>query len=328
MGNVTSQYPIQLFDGYTTGNPDRDSREDDCKVDSHDYDQLAAEIIALQSIAAVPNIQATSFLYVDKNRTDALTPDGSLLRPFRTIEAAMLAASILATETNRIMIGIFPGRYVLPSTVNLIPFVSIGGVLNGLPDSIYIESSGEVFRAPTSMNLGGACLSNLLLSCTSTVPTDWAIRIQSRGNVLFQNVSIFSTVNGVLLEGDSVGVGIFMGVSATGDAVKADGTSFLALEHGVVGGGGGVKYDLILGTNATVRLDSSTFFYNALILNNGTLTYSSIDSQLKNTSTVSGTTVKDALNTLAHIPDPSILGNGYYRIQVTDGVVAWVIDDA
>ncbi len=45
-----AQYPDGQFDGYTTGNTDRDSREDDCRPDYHDYDQLAAEIIAIQSV--------------------------------------------------------------------------------------------------------------------------------------------------------------------------------------------------------------------------------------------------------------------------------------
>jgi hypothetical protein len=45
----TAAYPTGTFDGYSTGNPDRDAREDDCRPDFHDYDQLAAEVIALET---------------------------------------------------------------------------------------------------------------------------------------------------------------------------------------------------------------------------------------------------------------------------------------
>jgi hypothetical protein len=46
----TSAYPGVPFDGFTTGNRDRDSREDDIRPDYHDYDQLAAEIVALETV--------------------------------------------------------------------------------------------------------------------------------------------------------------------------------------------------------------------------------------------------------------------------------------
>ncbi len=45
----TAQYPSKIFDGYSTGNPERNSRLDDINPMARDYDQLAAEIIATQT---------------------------------------------------------------------------------------------------------------------------------------------------------------------------------------------------------------------------------------------------------------------------------------
>jgi hypothetical protein len=50
MAQRSSRYPSSPFDGYSTGNNDRDSREDDVNPDFHDFDQLAAEVIAIQTV--------------------------------------------------------------------------------------------------------------------------------------------------------------------------------------------------------------------------------------------------------------------------------------
>jgi hypothetical protein len=268
--------------------------------------------------------QVTSLLYVDKNRTDTYTPDGSILRPFKGLEAAMLAASG-ATELNRFAIVVFPGRYTLTATLVLRAFVDICGIApNASANPVYIEFAGEVLTAPTSMNLGGVCLANLLIVCLSDTPTDWAVRIQTRGNVFFQNVCVFSNANGVVLEGDSVGVSAFLGVSSVGDALKVQGTSFLALEHGMISGGGGESaHDLIVEANATVYVDSSTWFQNDALAISGTMFCTSVDSQTRNTSNVEGATTKDALNTLASIPDPRSLPDGNYVLHVAGGAASW-----
>lgn len=54
-----AQYPTQIFDGFSTGNPDRDERNDDCDPDFNDYDQLAAELISVQTTL---DASATSYL--------------------------------------------------------------------------------------------------------------------------------------------------------------------------------------------------------------------------------------------------------------------------
>jgi hypothetical protein len=54
-----AQYPDQIFDGYTTGNTDRDERNDDVQPDFHDYDQLAAELISIETTL---NNSATTYL--------------------------------------------------------------------------------------------------------------------------------------------------------------------------------------------------------------------------------------------------------------------------
>lgn len=46
----TPQFPAAIFDGCTTGNTDRDERNDDCQPDFHDFDQLAAELISVQTV--------------------------------------------------------------------------------------------------------------------------------------------------------------------------------------------------------------------------------------------------------------------------------------
>jgi len=49
MASKKAYYPGQVWDGCTTGNPDRDDRSDDCRVDTNDFDQMAAEIVALET---------------------------------------------------------------------------------------------------------------------------------------------------------------------------------------------------------------------------------------------------------------------------------------
>jgi hypothetical protein len=45
-----AQFPTAVFDGCTTGNPDRNERNDDCQPDFNDFDQLAAELISVQTV--------------------------------------------------------------------------------------------------------------------------------------------------------------------------------------------------------------------------------------------------------------------------------------
>ncbi len=315
-----AQFPSQVWDG-DTENPWRQSRSNDLAPNAKDWDQVVAEVIATQEHLTCG--EPTSLFFVDKNRTANYTPDGTILRPYRDIPSALNATT--ATELNRQTIMLFPGRYTLGSTLILKPHVDISGFT---ADPTYLEFAGEVVRAPTSMNLGGAALSNLLISCLSSVITDWAVRIQHRGSVLFRNVSISSIAQGVVLEGDSFASGQFFGVNSIYDALKLQGTSFMALEHAIVGCVDVGSDDVIVEAGAFIQWDASTWFYNNSFSIAGTVFRTTYDERINNTSSVAGDTVKDALNTLGHVPDPASLANGFYRLQVTGGVATWVVDAA
>ncbi len=328
MGHKTAQFPAKIWDGFHTGNNFRTSRGVDTIPDFHDYDALSSEIIALETIVGGSNgltfaLQVTCCLFVDMNRTDTYIQDGSIINPFKTLQASMDKASMHATELDRYAIILFPGRYVLSQPLILKAYVDIYG---WTADTAYIEYAGEVIQTPTDMNLGGVILGNLLVSCTSTTETDWACRIKNRGNVLFKDTSIFSTARGIIVEGDSVGIGDGLGVMSVGDSLEIQGTSTVCLTDSIIGSSGAPYYDLIVGINASVQMDDATRFDNDLLQINGTATYVSRDKQITNTSNVPGSTVKDALNTLAHTPDPTLLGDGNYHLNVANGIATWVLD--
>lgn len=241
--------------------------------------------------------QPTNYLFADKNRTNTYVEDGTILCPFKTIEAVM-AACVNPTDLNRYTISLCPGRWTLTSTLILKPFVDIIGIT---ADATYIEFDGEVIQAPTSMNLGSANLVNILISCTSVDPAVWGIRIKHRGNLLLTNCTLFSATNGLLLEGDSVGILVTSGMLSTGDAIRAQGTSFVALQLSSTASGTPPAYDLAVETGASAQVDLVSNFQNDRIQIDGSLTYMFP----------------------GPLPDSRNLKNGDFILRMTNGVPAW-----
>ena len=94
------------------------------------------------------SLPITHNLYVDKNRVDSYTEDGSMFKPFKTIQAAIDAATG-ATVYNRINVNIAPGEYVeqlvMKNWVHLIALI---------PDSVWVKSSvGDVLTTSVDANI-------------------------------------------------------------------------------------------------------------------------------------------------------------------------------
>lgn len=313
------QFPTEIWDG-DTDNPWRANRSDNVDPDFHDWDRVVAEVIATQQ--RLTTIPPSSMLFVDKHRSADYEPDGTILRPFFDLPSALAATT--ATELNRQVIGMFPGRYSHTGDVELKAHVDITGW--GSPDSTYLEFSSGGFVTPTNMNLQGASLYNLLLICNSVDPADIAIRIRHRGSLYLRDVTISSTAKGVVQEGDSVLVAEAVGISSIYNALDVQDTSFASLSHGIIGCWDAGSKDLIVAPGAYLQVDSSTWFYNNTLQIDGTILRTSYDSRINNTSSVAGASVKDALDVLGRIPDPTSLGDGKYVLQIIGGVATWVAE--
>lgn len=242
--------------------------------------------------------QVTTLLHVDVNRTDTGAPcHGSICRPYRELSAAWAHAARVATEVNRVAVMLWPGRHHL-AALELTPYVDLYGMT---PNTAYLDLDGEVV-APTSMNLGGATLANLLVTCSSVDPGAAALRVKHRGNVFLQNVYIFSSARGIVLEGDSVACAVFLGVSSLLDAVRLQGTSFMSFEHCVLGSNGPPYFDLAVEAGAAAYMDNYTWFQNQ-------------------TLSIAGTT-----GSIGNLPGPVGLADGSYHLAVAGGAASWVAD--
>ncbi len=258
----------------------------------------------------VPLVSSQSnILYVDGSRLDDYISDGTILRPYKYIESAWETIEN-PTDLNRYAVYLHPARYIL-TDLQLKPFVSLIGVG---ADPCYIQCSGEI-TAPSSMTGFGACLTNLLLECTSS--DAWALRIANRGNVSFKDVAVFSTSRGLLLEGDSFGWGSGLGIMSVGDALSVTGTAFMGLEHCPISCAGAPARDVFVDTDAYIYMDDATWFQGDLVEINGTIMYGSNASQLV---TSSGATVQEVLDASV----PLLPGDGDYTLRVVNGVGTWV----
>jgi len=315
---TSAHFPAAIWDG-DTENPWRDGLSNSIAPDAKDWDRITAEVIAIESriFPCVP----TKLLFVDSNRLLDYEPDGTIIQPYRDIETAIEVAN--STELNRMAIILFPGRYTLTKPLVLKPFLGLYGFI---ADGTYLEYAGDVLVAPTSMNLGSITLTNMLINCLSTDPADCAVRIEHRGSILFQNVAIFSSARGIVMEGDSFCAMQFSGVNSIYDGVSVLGSGYFSAEHGIIGCADPGSDDVITAAGTIFQLDDVTWFYNDRLVINGTYLRSSNDNRVNNTSGVAGTTVADALDTLGHVPDPAGLENGNYVLKVTDGVATWVLE--
>ena len=161
----------------------------------------------------LPSIPATKFLYVDKNRVDSYTADGSVGKPFKTIAAAVSQIitnadnSATVPYTIRIATGIYPETVDLGNAaLILVNFEgSLGTIVSGA------SGTGDVFISKTAnaLQLGGI-ISNVQLGLSTG--TSYAIDLEDGTNggtfgnrgFRFQHCVIFEEIKTLNLYGGAL----------------------------------------------------------------------------------------------------------------------------
>jgi hypothetical protein len=174
----TAQYPTTIFDGATTGNPNRNDRFDDCAPDSRDFDQLAAEIIATQVKLNSSGVVDPTWFEEVENNSGVTVRIGQVVCLKTNGKFTLAKANILATSDvlglvadDEILNGATGTIQVMGSLTTLVvnwDLVTnqIGGLV---PNSIYYLSestAGNLTITPTTTN--NTCLVRVGKALSST----------------------------------------------------------------------------------------------------------------------------------------------------------------
>lgn len=251
---------------------------------------------ALNTLAAGSfSVPRTQQIWVDVARTDSYTPDGTYAKPYKTIATA-LASITDATPSKRYTMILSAGLYY---EVGLIPKECVTIIGMGPAATVITGTTAAVINA------------NVVNSGTGDPPTFENLAIYS------QTYPCISVTNGchvwcnnVITFGDAANC--FSVSGASSELVLKQVDTWAINGHGIYVGSGGIvttrdvyargqgtsKYDIQIDAGGFWNSDGS-FWSGANGINvAGTRTYINKASYIGNDSSVSGTTVKDALNTL------------------------------
>ena len=256
----------------------------------------------------------TNVLYVDNKRTDVYTPTGSITKPFLTIQAANDAISGNSV-TNRFVIKIATGSYYSDVLTLNKDFTTLEGygetVLSGAITitSPHIRFANLKIISAVTLSLANHFLLEVV-DC-STGPGVWNIIataplgdewFQISGNATIWKANINATgITGVA----SIAGGYFEGVHTYTNCwvelmgFETWGTINLEADtEATIGAVLPISAIVNLKTGAILNADAT--FLGGITLNNtgGTLNLTTKASNINNDSTVTGTTVKDALDTI------------------------------
>ena len=234
------------------------------------------------------NTQITHKLYVDGNRTDSYVEDGSFTKPYKKIQDAIDSVTT-ATVYNRFTIQIMPGEYleqiVMKNYVHLVALV---------PDSVWITSSdGDVVTTAVTANL-----TNLMLIYNGIDSSKMPLKCNNGCVLVIREVTAFGNFAGIEVNNGAIVV-LYGGGTLTGEAdsfIVKNG-AYTAFYGTVLSGWGEPYYDLTIEAGGYVDV-MTVQLYNERINNLGTLNLVTPASRIKNDSTVTGVTVKNALETL------------------------------
>jgi len=261
------------------------------------------------------NTPVGNILYVDNKRSDAYTENGSITKPFKTIQAANDAISGNNT-TNKFVIKIATGNYYSESlTLNKDQVVLEGYGATRLTGNITITSPHIRFvnlriTSPVTLSLTTGFLLEVMDCSVSS--GDWNITATAPVGNEFLQITGDSTIWTAKLNVAGIKglVGMLGGVYAGTQNItncnvefgNCDFQGVINLDTGTVATVGAVlpiSATVNLKAGATLNADA-TLLGSGLTLNNtgGTLNYTTKASGITNNSSVVGTTVKDALNTL------------------------------
>jgi len=234
----------------------------------------------------------SSTLYVDGNRTDSYTANGSITKPFKTIQSAIDSVSD-AGENKRYVISIVGGKTYEEQVT--------------LKSHVYLKSDKTVILKNTSGSTviaGGSGsvsyrIEKMIIICDSDVETHAAIDVSGTGNISLQEVSALgnNTVNPASPTGAE-------GLRVTSGTVVGSNSSFQGWNWALNMSGGFASLDIcnftgwgndVQRTGGTLQLGMSKFTYGGVV---GDFSFKYNASVVGNDSSIPGDTIKDALEAL------------------------------
>jgi hypothetical protein len=262
----------------------------------------------------------TNTLYVDKNRADVYTENGSITKPFKTIQAA-IDAVIAPSATNKYCIEIVPGAYYSEAiAINkvYITFRSCGVQGARISGAITVTNPGDptpeqITFVGLRISGGLTCLaSHIAINCVDcnvtgsdwifnpTIPTDDEY-LQVFGG-LYNVTTTLTNVYTYLMGG-----GYYCTFVATNKEFNINNADIndpfqVTLNGTIIASAYGDRAGnskFIVNAGATLNIDADTEGGSVLTLDPAAiLNRTTKASNINNDSGVVGTTVKDALNTL------------------------------
>jgi len=269
----------------------------------------------------------TNVLYVDNKRTDTYTENGSITKPFKTIQSAIDAITG-NSSSNRFQIHIAQGTYADNLTINkdYVHFVGeavytrITGnitIAGNAGAGVHVRFNRLSFRTGSISAIMNNHFSVMFSNCDCGSGTIWTITaLTPSGDEWLQ---IFGGLINVTLTTTNANIGLYESVEIVNRIWNINGGYFHAysavicfqtvnLNSACAGEvlcasseDGKASAIIDLNTASTLITDAVTLG-NITVTNDGTgiVTNNTKASNINNDSTVSGTTVKDALDTLAN----------------------------
>ena len=269
----------------------------------------------------------TNTIYVDNKRTDTYVANGSITKPFLTIQAAH--DSIVGnTSTNKFEIKVARGAkytetFAYSKDYVMLSSVGLGATLSGAititsphPAFIDFDIQSAVTLSLTShfsINVINCRVTTGIWNITATAPTGDEY-LQVLGNDMWTSRLNATGITGII--GFSGGI-IFVGpFNLTNCYFQAAGTQIesitINLESGTDAYLGAILANAVtmnLKTGANLHADAGVLGNITLVNTGGTLTKTTKADNIKNDSSVSGASVKNALETLgAILPVPGPTG--------------------
>jgi len=265
------------------------------------------------------NTPVKNVLYVDGNRGDSYIANGSITKPFKKIQDA-IDAVVAPSATNKFLIDIAPGAYYSDAiAINKIYLTFRSCGVQGARISGAITVTNPSSPTPEQITFVGlrisgglTCLaSHIAINCVDcnvtgadwvmnpTVPTDDEY-LQVWGGMWYANATLTNVYSYLM------GGGYYSTFTISGKEFNINNADinepFEALLSGTVIGSafgnraGNSKFTLNAGAN--LHIDADTEGGSIITIAGGTLTRSTKGGNISNDSSVTGTTVKDALEAL------------------------------
>lgn len=261
----------------------------------------------------------TNTLYVDGNRGDTYTANGTITKPFKKIQDAIDAA-VSPSATNKYLIDIVPGAYYSDAIIinkAYITFRSCG--VQGARISGAITVTNPLDPTPEQITFVGlrisgglTCLaSHIAINCIDcnvtgsawvmnpNTPTDDEY-LQVWGGIWYADVTLTNVYTYLM------GGGYYSTWTSTNKEFNINNADIntpfqVTLSGTVIGSAYGNRAGssaFILNTGSTLYMDADTEGGSVLTMSGGTLVRTTKASNISNDSLVSGITVEDALDTL------------------------------